>query len=164
VASLHLPHLSFEQVATIYAAVVATFGLGWQVWTWRQGRRPVVVRPALAAVGFDTGTEWVVTIEVVNHREHAVRVTSAGLLLPDGRQWVAIRPFSISTLPGEVKSHDAGKLYVSLSAVEKAIDPRRPVRAWAALATNETLKSKPVRLIAADFPAGSVAEQMREPA
>lgn len=156
--------VKFEQVAAVYAAVVATGGLGWQVWTWRRARRPVRVAVSLAVVGFPHGNEWVVVITVVNLSERAVRVGSAGLLMPDGRQWVPFSPAPLSSLPGPVEPQDAGKLFVAVATVEETFDLRQPMRAWASLVTGETVKSPKRRLLAKDFASGSVADRLRDDA
>jgi hypothetical protein len=153
--------VTFQQAATIYAAMVATGGLGWQVWTWRQGRRSVVVSLALRMFVLDSGPKWMVGIRVVNHHDHVVQVTSAGLLLPDGREWVVTHQDRLADLPGPVSAHDSGDLYVSVDAVEKSFEMREPLKAWATLSTGETVHSRPVRLLAKDTPAGNIANQLR---
>lgn len=68
----------------VYAAILSTFAVLWNIWTWRQARRPIDVRVALAAVGASTDSVWCVAITAINRGEHTVTVKGAGLFVQDG--------------------------------------------------------------------------------
>jgi hypothetical protein len=145
----------FRDLATIYAAVVATSAFGWQVWTWRQQHSPPEVRVSLACMAFAEPL-WTVAVKAINNRDQTVNVRSVGLLLQDGseRDWVFVRPLSVSTLPGAVGAHDAAQAFVPMSDVEQDFDLYRPIVGWARLASGKVVRSDPVTLKSAD-PAGA---------
>ena len=144
--------VSVRDVVTAYAALVATAALGWQVWTWRQQRRPVKVRVALACVGYPDGPVWTVAVEAINRSDHAVNVRSAGLMMQDGtgREWVIVRPLDISKLPGAVEPHDAAGVFVTADSVREHFDLLRPVVGWVRLASGDVVRSERVKLMSGD--------------
>lgn len=143
--------MALRDVVTAYAALVATAALGWQVWTWRQQRRPVQVRVSLACVGYPEGPVWTVEVEAVNRSDHAVNVRSAGLVMQDGsrREWVIARPLDISKLPGAVEPHDAAGAFVRAESLREHFDLYRPVVGWMRLASGDVVRSEAVTLMSA---------------
>jgi hypothetical protein len=136
-----------RDVLTAYAALVSTAVLCWQMWTWRQQRRPVEVCVKLGCIGYPEGPVWAVSVEASNRSDHAVNVRSAGLVMDDGSEWTIVRPLDVSELPGEVKPRDAGAMAVRAEHVQQHFDLLRPVVGWVRLATGEVVRSKAVTLL-----------------
>lgn len=130
----------------IYAAVLSTAGLAWQVFSWAHRRRShVTVQARIAFVGYDA--LQVISIEATNTSDHPVRVTSAGLMLQDGsgRQFVILRQPDGATLPGVVQPHDSATTWIAQADAESegGFDVFAPVTAWVNLATGQAVTSKP---------------------
>jgi hypothetical protein len=86
-----------------------------------------------------------VTINVHNHADHPLRVTSAGLTMQDGSGATLVqpRPPPGATLPGTIPPHDSAMTYFYEEHTrERGFDLRRPVEAWATLSTGDTFKSE----------------------
>ena len=142
-------------VIAIYAAVVATGSLVWQIFTWRHKQRSrveVSVRIAIAAPAPGV-TQQAISITAANRSEHAVRVTSVGLDLnrDDGWQFHQAVPILGASLPGIVQPHDAGVGMIDReNAEEEGLDLFQPVVAWIRLSTGEICRSNPTRIIRPD--------------
>jgi hypothetical protein len=131
-----------------YAAVVGTAALGWEVWKAVQARRlKVEVDLANAMLAYPAREPaWSAQIQVRNHGDHQINVTSAGLYTQDGtdQRVVMIRQQPGATLPGVVGPHDSGFTYFLEDELQNAgLDWFRPLVAWAALSTGERVNSKP---------------------
>ena len=133
-----------------YAALVSTASLTWQVVSWRLARKSrVEVTVNAAMLPYDDGRVLDgVTVNVVNNSDHAVRVTSAGLVLTDGsnRDLVQMSTPSGATLPGLIAPHDSAMTYFLVEDLERetdGIDIYAPLAGWVQLATGERVKSKP---------------------
>jgi hypothetical protein len=137
----------------IYAAVVSTVVAGFRVAEWRKSREPdIVVEPRFAYLGMTDGeVVEIVRINVHNHADHALRVTSAGLNLQDGSGRTITPMGSVpgATIPGVIEGHDSGNTYFLLDGLvsQSGIDIRRPVVAWASTSTGKTFTSKNKPLI-----------------
>jgi hypothetical protein len=135
----------------IYAAVIATAGLVWRIYSWRRSHS-TRIRVELTN-GFLTGLPAVPHVALVtlkNQSAHSVRVTSGGFRLQDGsgRTAVVMPPPPGATLPGTVESRDAGTTWLDVDELERIqIDVYRPLVAWVTLATGETFRSKPKTLM-----------------
>jgi hypothetical protein len=140
-----------NHIGTIYAAVIATVALGWQIYIWHRTRRTRVrVKLANAIMPLVLGgVEHVISVEVINDSGHQVRVTGFGLMANDGsgQQAFFISPVAGSTLPGPIAPHDAATGLNPWSGMVGApIDFNRPVKAFAILASGERCFSKPTIL------------------
>jgi hypothetical protein len=133
----------------IYAAAVSTGSLGWQIWNARQARRPqvevVLSNSLLNFVGPEP--EWAVQVDVRNHGDQQVRVTSVGFNMQDGsgRTVTLTRIPPLATLPGEIAPRDSGFTYL-LEPEWTWLDPFRPLVAWVKLSTGQPIYSKPFTL------------------
>ena len=134
----------------VYAAIVATASVGWQIYSWWHRRRShVAVEIRYAVASPPEGDLPVVTIGAINHSEHPVRVTGLGLDFQDrhDEQFHQWRPLDIATIPGIVEPHDSGEGFARIGDVESAgIDVYEPVTAWVRLSTGEVLRSASTRL------------------
>jgi hypothetical protein len=141
-----------RDIGVVYAAVIATAALTWQVWIFLQGRRHRVdVGVAYAIMGKPLGPESVVVVSAVNRSDRVARVTSCGLYTQEDppRQWVAFRPDPLSSLPGTVEPNDVCKQFIGADLlVSSGFDLHEPLRSWAWLATGELVESEPRRLLA----------------
>lgn len=131
-----------------YAAIVSTASLVWQVTSWKLARKNrVEVSVAAALIGLtDGGMTDALAINLVNHSDHAVRVTGVGIDLQDGsgRQAHLVREPPGATIPGTVAPHDSGSTYFLTEELEESgVDIFGPIAGWVRLATGETMKSKP---------------------
>lgn len=133
-------------IIAIYAAVVATAVLAWNVYSFFRARRNVVqVAVAWALIGMTDGSSVeAISITATNRGDRSVRVTGAGLDLQDGSRRQLHATFPAADLPGTVAPNDSGSTYVLLDdAKGKGIDPTAPLVSWVRLATGEVVKSKP---------------------
>ena len=134
----------------IYAAVVATGGLGWEIRKARQARRPQVeVVVSFAVLGYLRGEPTnSAHIEVRNRGDIPVRVTSVGFEVQDQSDRIAAIHWQQpgATLPGVIGPRDSGFTYL-LEHELGSLDLYRPLVAWASLSTGERIHSKPVTLL-----------------
>jgi hypothetical protein len=135
-------------VIAIYAALVASASLAWQVYTWwyrRQSRIEVDVRMAVAAPAVAVTLE-ALSVTATNRSEHVVRITGVGVDLQDDRemQFHQVVPMHGATLPGPIQPHDSGSALLMREDVEReGLDIYKPITAWVRLATGEMVKSSP---------------------
>jgi hypothetical protein len=131
-----------------YAAIVSTASLAWQVYSWRLARKSrVEVNVSAALLGMTDGSSVdAISVGVVNHSDHPVRVTGVGLYLQDGsgRQMHQVQVPPGAELPGTVDPHDSGSTYFLVENVEQeaGIDVYAPISGWVHLSTGETVGSK----------------------
>jgi hypothetical protein len=89
-------------------------------------------------------------VTATNTGDHPVRITSAGLLAPNGDDsaLVIMQPLP-GRLPGVVAPRDSGFTWVARSAVEaRGVQTQgRPLVGWVDLATGERVLSKPKVLV-----------------
>lgn len=135
-------------VVAIYASIVATAGVAWQIFQWRHARsHQVSVNVALAAFSLNNGrVEQGLTITAVNAGERPVRVTSAGLNTQDksGRTFVVVSPPPGADLPCVVQPRDSSMTYLYRAKLESGgFDLFEPVTGWVVLATGDRVTSKP---------------------
>jgi hypothetical protein len=134
----------------IYAALVSTVALGWQILKERRARRPQVkvqIRWALMTLPMQ-GVVEVAHIEARNRGDMPVRVTSAGFSLQDGSRNVlaiAHQPAG-ATLPGVIGPRDSGFTYLPEGDLGP-LDRFRPLVGWVSLSTGERIHSKPTTLM-----------------
>jgi len=130
----------------IYAAVVSTIALGWQIRKERRARRPQVeVKVSYALLGYPSrGPAEVAHIEARNRGDLPVRVNSAGFNLQDGsgNALAITRQPPGATLPGVIGPRDAGFTYL-LEDELGPLDLYRPLVGWVSLSTGERIHSKP---------------------
>jgi hypothetical protein len=132
----------------IYAAVVSTVALGWQIQKERRARRPQVeVRAYMGLLSFPTGMRPALQIEARNRSDHPTRVASAGFHVQDNSGDV-LAIFSDqpgATIPGVIPARDSGFTYLLPDQLGK-LDPNRPVVAWVSLSTGERINAKPTMI------------------
>ena len=140
-------------VLAIYAAVVATGGLAWNLWTWRRARTNVVdiqLRTGYMTMSDGSVGPEIITIHVANRGDRPIRVHGAGLLLQDGSggQLVIPQPPPGAEIPGTIQPNDSGMTYMLREAAERrGIDMFSPMVGWVSLATGEKVRSKAQRLL-----------------
>lgn len=132
----------------IYAAIVATLALAWQVVSWiREHRTSVRVR--VRRVFLDT-RQWArpaVEVRVYNSSQHPVRVIRFGLYSQqDGDTPLALVYGSGGSIPGIVVPNDVGSGYFALDHLETYADSSQPIVGFVVLADYEARKSDPVTL------------------
>lgn len=139
--------MDLTAIVAVYAALVATAGLGWQIYSWHDRRsQKIEVSVQYAMIGMTDGsTVDAVAIVATNRSEHNVRVSGVGLDLQDGsgREMHVVHPVPGSDLPGTVGSRDSGQMLILESEVTDAgIDIYDPVTGWVRLSTGEKVRSK----------------------
>jgi hypothetical protein len=135
----------------IYAAVVATAGLIWQIYSWRHRRRTEVeVSVSLGEVhvpGLWQSAECVM-VKAINRSEHPVRWTGAALASQTRRgEWLMPTAFAEGTvLPAVIQPRDSHDVLWEANRLVKDLDFAKPVTAIAWLAAGEEFRSKPTVL------------------
>jgi hypothetical protein len=133
----------------VYAAVVSTIAVGWQIRReWRYQRPQVEVKIWMGVLVFPTGGRPGLQIEARNRGDHPIRVASAGYNVQDGSGHVLAIMFDQpgATIPGVIQARDSGFTYL-LPEQLRDLDPSRPVVGWVSLATGERIHSKPTTLM-----------------
>jgi hypothetical protein len=133
----------------IYAAIVATAALGWQVFTWWRHHRTkveVFVRAGEAQVD-GTAERPAILVIVRNLSAYDIRIVTV-VLAQDGRALVAVPPMLPQGRPDEppglVPPRDIRTAALEREeAVKAGLDASRPAAAWVGLASGETFSSKP---------------------
>jgi hypothetical protein len=135
----------------IYAAVVATCGIGWQIYTWWHGRRLHVRVGVRIAQTYDATGHWKdwVVITAVSRTNYPVRTTNAGLKaesLPGKTLW-CVNAHPLATIPGVIPPHDSAQAFLDAESMAKdGLDLGQPIRACVALSTDERVWSEPTVL------------------
>jgi hypothetical protein len=135
----------------IYAAIVSTIALGWQIQKERRARRPQVeVKLSYSLLTYPDrpGAVGVARLEARNRGDMPIRVASAGFDLQDGSggHIAHTRPQPEATLPGVIEPRDSGFTYLLEDALGP-LDPYRPLIGWVLLSTGERIHSKPTTLL-----------------
>jgi hypothetical protein len=141
--------MSGTAAIAIYAAIIATAGLGWQIYIWRRTHTSQVQVKLTNAFLTPSG-EHVAMISAVNRSNHAVHVDSVGLLMQDGskRDYVLFGPPMGATLPGTVNPRDSGKAWFSVvEMTQNGLDVYRPLTAWVNTAEGDRFSSPEVTLM-----------------
>jgi hypothetical protein len=123
--------------------------LAWEVYKWRQSQQlKVRVQLRHAFLGYEA--QHVLSVTVLNGHNYAVRVTSWGLETNDGtgRDFVIVRPVIGSNLPGVVEARDSASGFADYAELTAApeLDFKRPLVAFANLATGERIRAEPQTL------------------
>lgn len=126
---------------------LATLGaLLWGIYTWRHRHTQhveVTVENALPTYGAQTG-QWCFSVRAVNRGDYPVNVTSAGFVMPDGRELVIVAPPFGGALPSEVPPRDSRQTWLEVDTLEaEGLDVYGPVTGWVRTSTNERFSSKP---------------------
>ncbi len=139
-------------------ALAAAGGLGWRIYTWRHGRTPHV--EVKISNGFPTYGpfnerlgEWCLLVTATNRGEHPIHVTSAGFLMPNGKDTLVImHPPHPGALPATIAPRDSAQTWVERAvAEERGLNAsERALVGWVNLSTGERFESKPTVLVAAD--------------
>ena len=142
--------MSATTIVAIYAAVVSTAAVLFQIFQWVHGHRhhvEVRIRPAVMAIN---GTaKAVVTIDAVNHGDHVVHINGAGLDMQNGSgaTIVPMQPPG-ATIPGELAPRASSMTYLVEEEIRsQGIDITKPVSGWVRLDTNDVIRSKAAPLL-----------------
>lgn len=130
----------------IYAAVVSTIALGWQIQKERRARRPQVeVKVSYALLGYPSrGPAEVAHIEARNRGNLPVRVNSAGFNLQDGSGNALAITWQPPTRRCLASSDRAMPASPTSSRTSRGpLDLYRPLVGWVSLSTGERIHSKP---------------------
>jgi hypothetical protein len=133
----------------IYAALVGSGALGWQVFQWRHARSVRVTVTRQLAVLITQPPTHVLTTEAVNRSEFPLRVRQIGMDWQDdsGDAYMVFLPVLGSKLPGTVEPHDAAEGFMPRVRLEAdGVDFSKPVRVWIRLADGTLVKSNPATL------------------
>jgi len=136
--------VSLTTIVAVYAALVATGGLIWQIYIWLQSRKPQVAVEVSIGLPASPEPEWWIMVKVINRGDYTVNVNSVGFDLQDGsgRSLVLINQPPPATIPGTVAAHDQGFTYIPVSSPNvEILDLYRPLIGWANLATGEHIES-----------------------
>jgi hypothetical protein len=133
----------------IYAAVIGTLGLAWQVYSWRRANS-TTIRVKLSN-GFMPGVaDHAAMITAINQSNHVVKVSSAGFITQDGsKQDVVLMaaPFG-ATLPGPIEPRDSGMTWLDVEeAMRIGLDIYRPLVGWVRTSEDQRFESKPAALL-----------------
>jgi hypothetical protein len=131
----------------VYAALVATASLGWQVYSWNVARRPKL-SVTITEAADDPGRA---SIMLKNRGGFAVRWVSAGVVLQNAPVRSSDERFifrfpSNGRLPRSIDPQDSGVLWVGRGSLAAFVDLGKPVTVFAQTATNDYYFSKPTRL------------------
>jgi hypothetical protein len=143
--------MSAGDAVAIYAALVGTASLAWQIMRARRADNPgVTVTVANAMIGLGDGNaDWTLSVKAVNGGGLPVGISGAGLDLQDGsgRTFVMARGFALDSIPGTVQPrHDATAFFPVTLLEQHGFDLTRPVVGFVNLATGDTIRSKPTTL------------------
>jgi hypothetical protein len=146
-------------IVALYAAIVATGGLCWQVYSYlrsEQARQDelatkinVDVRMGIAAT---EPPREIITVRIVNRSHHAVELTGVSFQHQDkpGYEIVSFAFAFSRDLPQKIESHHAGEVMFDSSRLrsgEDALDVYRPVVALARLSTGDVFESPAILLL-----------------
>lgn len=97
----------------VYAAVVGTAGVSWQVYAWwRRGRPRATLKIEHYSIFSATGEESGLVVVVTNRGDHKINVTAAGLYSQDkSGRWSHFGQ-ATGSIPGYVDAHDQGSLRI----------------------------------------------------
>lgn len=116
---------ALETVRDVFAVIGAlgTVGaLGWRAYTWRHERQTrLVVKVAWSLPTYGPNHapgDWKLSVTATNKSDHPIRVTSAGLELPDGRTAVPLSPPFPGALPREIAPRDEAMTWIEPEDVE----------------------------------------------
>ena len=139
----------------VYAAVVATAGIGWQAYTWWRDRTVKVAVDVSYGTPVSSG-EDLVFITVTKESTFPVSWTQAGMDLQDGTARFALVGLGDKVaagfeLPAVIPSLDSHRTAVEASkAVTWGFDLYRPVVAQVRLGRGGVFKSKPKTLLSTE--------------
>jgi hypothetical protein len=143
--------MSAGDAVAVYAALVGTASLAWQIMRARRADSPgVTVTVANAMIGLaDGNAEWTLTVKAVNGGGLPVGISGAGLDLQDGsgRTFAMSRGHALDSIPGTVQPrHDATAFFPVALLEQRGFDLKLPIVGFVNLATGETVRSKPTTL------------------
>ena len=142
--------MSVGDGVAIYAALVGTVSLAWQVLRARRSDRPgITVLLSNEMLGARAALVPKVCVKAVNGGERPIGVTAAGLELQDGSgctyEMFSRKP--ADTLPGTVQPRHEGNCYFDVDQLEvNGFDLTRPLVGFVNLATGDRVRSKPTTL------------------
>jgi hypothetical protein len=144
--------MSNTTIIAIYAALIATASVAWQIYVWRHRQKThveVVVRMALSSPAPGV-TQYALTVTAINRSEHAVRVTGVGVDLPNGLQYHQLESGQgDASLPGPIPSHDSAFAMLMREDVEReGLDVYEPITGWVRLSTGKIVTSSPTQVLA----------------
>jgi hypothetical protein len=134
--------VSATTLVAIYAAVVATAGFAWQVYSWSREyatRIKVESSGAFLVSGGRLASEAMLMVRVANRSSHPVQIRSVGWVRDSQRSTsipITQRPSPEATLPGTLRPRSQGESWVSKAELvevlrEAGIPARTKLRAYA---------------------------------
>jgi len=146
-------------VIALYAAIVATGGFCWQVYSYLRSEQ---ARQAESATKIDVDVRMgmaateppleIITVKVINHSRHAVKLTGVSFWHQDkpGYELVSFAFAFSRGLPQTIEPHDAGEVMFNSSQLrsgEDSLDVYGPVIALAKLSTGDVFESPSIQLL-----------------
>ena len=134
----------------IYAALVATLAVVWQVYTWRLARRPDIVveleRRDVPGFMVDLLGPFSIAVTVRNRSHLRVHVEDVGLYATDSPARVhSIEDRDPDALPRWIAAQGCCDAVISYrDAVDQGIDLSKPLVGYVTMATGERVTSKPL--------------------
>lgn len=135
-------------VLSILGVVLAGLSLAWQVWTWRGSGPRVVVKShnVFPTFGSRMG-DWHVSVEAINRGRAPATIQGWGFELPDGSDFVDLRPPQWATpLPHRLEQSAAASWVMNAAELKHASSGRGikagQLRRWVRLADGVKVYSK----------------------
>jgi hypothetical protein len=141
--------MSGTTAIAIYAAVIATAGLAWQIYSWRRSQ-PTRIRVTVTNAVIPPNGNHAAMITAVNQSDHLVKVTSVGFITQDGskRDVLLMQPPFGATLPGPVAQRDSGVSWLEVQdCLTAGLDVYRPLVGWVRTSEGQRYESKPTTLM-----------------
>jgi hypothetical protein len=127
---------------SVYAALVGSAALAWQVVLWRRSRRTIVGVTLSVGWHFQPTKRASIQVRIVNHGDHPITVEQVSIEGVSGSQVPSI--VALGGWRGRVVSAlDGFSDGALLSEAQAEIDWSQPVRARALLATGASFLSAP---------------------
>lgn len=137
--------MSTTAVVAVYAALIATAGLLWQIYTWTTQHRTrvrVLKRYGFIMLGGGPGTS-VLSVEAINRSAHPVHIASVGFMTADRKQTLMImQPMPGASLPGPLAPRTSGSAFSPLDDFEQDGYDTDGLVAYVRLQTGDVICSK----------------------
>lgn len=110
----------------IYAALVSTAGVAWQIYSWRREHATrLVVETSWGFLTMNDGavSEQMTMITVYNRSAHEIGIVAGGFLLEQDRKTSLpiIHPPIGATIPGTIPGRSVGRAWLPVVALEESL-------------------------------------------
>lgn len=141
-----------RDIFSVIGVCATVGGLGWRVFTWRHARGTHLrVEVANVLPVYGDKLSWCFSVAAVNRGDHAAQITSAGFVLPDGRDLVVVAPPFPGALPTEVPPRDSRQTWIEVDALKReGVDVYAPIVGFVHTSTGERFRSRPKILLSRD--------------